>query len=58
LQRDPERVRYDVLERWVSVEQARDVYGVVFSGQVEDESLAVDLEETAKLRRASRRRSP
>jgi N-methylhydantoinase B len=52
LERDPERVRFDVLEKWVSIEQARDVYGVVFRGHVDDESLAVDLEGTAKLRRA------
>ena len=50
LERDPERVRLDVLEKWVSIEQARDVYGVVFRGHVDDESLAVDLKGTAKLR--------
>lgn len=50
LERDPERVRFDVLEKWVSMEQARDVYGVVLRGHVEDESLAVDLKETATLR--------
>ena len=42
LERDPERVRKDVLERWESAARAHDVYGVVFSGNVEDESLAVD----------------
>ena len=30
LERDPDRVLKDVNEHWVSVEQARDVYGVVF----------------------------
>ncbi|MCP5199050.1 MAG: hydantoinase B/oxoprolinase family protein [Gammaproteobacteria bacterium] len=42
LERDPARVLKDVLERWETVERARDVYGVVFSGSAEDESLAVD----------------
>jgi N-methylhydantoinase B len=46
LERDPERVRKDVLERWESAARAHDVYGVVFSGNVEDESLAVDVEAT------------
>jgi N-methylhydantoinase B len=57
LERDPERVRFDVLEKWVSIEQARDVYGVVLSGHVDDESLAVDVAETAKLRGVLGRRS-
>jgi N-methylhydantoinase B len=57
LERDPERVRFDVLERWVSMEQAREVYGVVFTGHVDDESLAVDAEGTAKLRRVRGRGS-
>jgi N-methylhydantoinase B len=57
LQRDPERVRFDVLEKWVSIEQARDLYGVVFRGNVDDESLAVDVAETAKLRGVLGRRS-
>ncbi len=51
LERDPERVRYDVLEKWVSLEQARDVYGVVFTGEIDDESLAVEAAATAELRR-------
>ncbi len=57
LERDPERVCFDVLERWVSMEQAREVYGVVFTGRVDDESLAVDVEGTAKLRGVLGRRS-
>jgi N-methylhydantoinase B len=50
LERDGERVLHDVLERWVSIEQARDVYGVVFTGGVDDETLAVDVEATAARR--------
>ena len=50
LERDPERVRRDVLERWVSLEQARAVYGVVFKGSMDDDTLAVDLEGTQELR--------
>ena len=42
LTRDPARVRTDVLEGWESIEKARDVYGVVFTGRIEDDSLAVD----------------
>jgi N-methylhydantoinase B len=57
LERDPERVRGDVLEKWVSIEQAHDSYGVVFSGRIDDESVAVDVAETAKLRGVLGRRS-
>jgi N-methylhydantoinase B len=42
LTRDPGRVRTDVLEGWESIEKARDAYGVVFTGRIEDDSLAVD----------------
>jgi N-methylhydantoinase B len=48
--REPERVREDVLARFVSIERARDVYGVAFTGAALDDSLAVDEEETARLR--------
>jgi N-methylhydantoinase B len=51
LEREPKRVLKDVLERWETLERAHDIYGVVFSGNVEDESLAVDEERTAALRR-------
>ena len=50
LLREPARVREDVLERFVSVEHARAVYGVVFSGAVDDDSLAVDVAATAAQR--------
>ncbi len=42
LTRDPERVRIDVLEGWESIEKARNVYGVIFTGRIEDDSLKVD----------------
>ncbi len=42
LERDPARVLKDVLERWETVERAQEVYGVVFNGAVDDESLSVD----------------
>ena len=48
LDRDPEAVRWDVREEWVSVEKARTVYGVVLDTQVEEYS--VDAEATRKLR--------
>jgi hypothetical protein len=32
----------DVLEKYETIERARTVYGVVFSGAVEDETLGID----------------
>jgi len=46
LERDPERVRHDVLEKWVSCEQAASVYGVIFEGDIDEGSLAVDSKAT------------
>jgi N-methylhydantoinase B len=54
LSRDPGRVLTDVLEGWESVAKARDVYGVVFVGRIEDESLALDLAATERRRAALR----
>jgi N-methylhydantoinase B len=51
LERDPEAVREDVLDEIVSVARARDRYGVVFTGSVEDFDLAVDHAATAAQRR-------
>ncbi len=51
-EREPELVREDVLARFISFERARTVYGVAFEADVLDDSLKVDEEETAKLRRA------
>jgi N-methylhydantoinase B len=51
LTRDTKRVLVDVLEGWESREKANDVYGVVFTGRIEDDSLAVDAEAT-RARRA------
>jgi N-methylhydantoinase B len=48
--RDPELVLEDVLEGWVSLEKARDIYAVALVGEVADESLAVDVAGTAALR--------
>src|SRR5262249_45013903 len=42
--REPGRVREDVVARFVSLERARDVYGVAFEGDALDDSLAVDEE--------------
>lgn len=52
--RDPELVLKDVLERYETVERARAVYGVAFSGSADDETLAVDLPATDALRNACR----
>jgi N-methylhydantoinase B len=48
-EREPELVRADVEEGFISVEAARDEYGVVL-----DASLAVDDEATRALRRSAR----
>jgi N-methylhydantoinase B len=51
LLRDPEAVREDVLDEIISVERAREKYGVVFTGTVEEFDLAVDVAATEVLRR-------
>ena len=50
LERDPARVCRDVLERWETAARAREVYGVILNGAVQDESLAVDVEATRRQR--------
>jgi N-methylhydantoinase B len=50
LDRDPERVREDVLDEYVSIAGARRGYGVVLTGSLEDLDLTVDREATARLR--------
>ena len=51
LQRDPEAVKDDVLDEYVSPEAARAKYGVVLTGALADYSLAVDWAATEALRR-------
>ncbi len=51
LARDPARVLHDVLESWETLERARDVYGVVFQGDVATETLVIDEAATAARRR-------
>lgn len=48
--RDPEAVKEDVLDEIVSVKRAKEKYGVVFTGSVEEYDLAVDVAATQKLR--------
>jgi N-methylhydantoinase B len=50
LLRDPEAVREDVLDEYVSVEAARERYGVVLNGSAEAGDLVVDAEATRALR--------
>ena len=50
LERDPEAVKDDVLDELVSLERARERYGVIFTGSVEDYDLAVDPAATTALR--------
>ncbi|MFM7779973.1 MAG: hydantoinase B/oxoprolinase family protein [Alphaproteobacteria bacterium] len=46
LTRDTARVLHDVLEGWESRDKARAIYGVIFTGGIEDETLAVDASAT------------
>jgi N-methylhydantoinase B len=50
LDRDPARVLHDVLERWETRERAYEVYGVVLTGDADDDTLAVDDDATAARR--------
>ena len=43
-------VLHDVLEGYVTVEAAREIYGVVLTGGRDDDALAIDAESTATLR--------
>ena len=49
-ERDPDRVRHDVLEGWETIERAREVYAVALTGSVADETLVVDAAATDRLR--------
>jgi N-methylhydantoinase B len=51
LLRDPEAVKEDVLDEYVSEGAARAKYGVVLSGSLADYSLAVDWDATEALRK-------
>ena len=51
--RDAERVLTDVAEGWVSVERARDVYGVAVTGNMTTGSFEIDAAATAALRAAA-----
>lgn len=52
LLRDPEMVKEDVLDEYVSLDAARRKYGVVLTGTLENYDLAVDWPATEALRRA------
>jgi len=54
LDREPEKVRDDVLDEYVSREAAEREYGVVFLGDIEDYSLNVDIPKTNELREKMR----
>lgn len=51
LLRDPQAVKEDVLDELVSIARARDKYGVVLTGTIEDYDLKVDVAATDALRR-------
>src|SRR5262249_14444362 len=57
IERGAEDGHPDVLEGWGSLEQARGIYGVVFTGNSDDETLAVDREATQALREQLRQAS-
>jgi N-methylhydantoinase B len=48
--RDPARVLRDVLEGWESRDKAAAAYGVIFTGDIDDETLAVDAAATVTRR--------
>ncbi len=50
LDREPERVLKDVLESWESRSKAEDIYGVVLTGEIDDDSLDIDMAGTKKRR--------
>ena len=50
LLRDPEAVREDVLDEYVSLEAARDRYGVVLTGRAQDCDVEIDWDGTNALR--------
>jgi N-methylhydantoinase B len=58
LERDPERVKRDVRDEYVSIEGARTLYGVVIKGDPahDPEGLEIDLEATRQLREEMARR--
>ena len=55
LEREPSKVRDDVLDEYVSVEAAEREYGVVLTGRAEDYTLDVDGKATKALRAKMRR---
>jgi N-methylhydantoinase B len=50
LEREPERVREDVLARFVTLERAREVYGVVFANDLLTDALKLDAAATERRR--------
>jgi N-methylhydantoinase B len=55
LARDPKAALEDVWDEYVSIDAARDEYGVVLTGTVEDMTLALDEDATEALRSQLRR---
>ncbi len=58
LDREPQAVCEDVLDELVSLEAAREVYGVVLTGSLDEYDLAVDAEATAAQRARLRAERP
>jgi N-methylhydantoinase B len=53
LDRDPEKVKNDVRDEYISIEKAKDYYGVLIKGDVKNdpEGLEIDYDETNDIRR-------
>ncbi|MCB2062951.1 MAG: hydantoinase B/oxoprolinase family protein [Novosphingobium sp.] len=51
IERDPEAVKEDVLDELVSLDAARERYGVVLTGSLDDYDLAIDHQATEQLRK-------
>jgi N-methylhydantoinase B len=54
LERDPRAVLDDVWDEYVSIDAARDRYGVVITGSLADMTLALDVDATDRLRTSRR----
>jgi N-methylhydantoinase B len=56
LLRDPQAVREDVLDEYVSIDAARERYGVILTGSLDDWNVDIDIGKTAQLRAQMRTR--
>ena len=50
---EADKILKDVQEKWETIARAKETYGVVLKGSIEDENLSIDNTATEKLRNAS-----